>query len=74
MFKTLLIVSLLATTATSAFAQSPQRAGTPDQQKACSPDVSRYCRAVMKRKRLCRFGMFEGKSPQAEQGLPQSID
>jgi hypothetical protein len=30
---------------TGAIAQ--QRSGTPDEQKACTRDVSRYCRAVM---------------------------
>jgi hypothetical protein len=28
-------------------AQQQQRSGTPEEQKACGPDVSRYCRAVM---------------------------
>lgn len=47
MFKTLLVATLLATTALAAFAQNPQRGGTAEEQKACAPDVSRYCRAVM---------------------------
>jgi hypothetical protein len=38
---TLLSVSV----STGAIAQ--QRSGTPDEQKACSRDVSRFCRAVM---------------------------
>jgi len=48
MFKTLLVTTLLVS-ATAAFAQAPgpQRSGTPEEQKACAPDVSRYCRAVM---------------------------
>jgi hypothetical protein len=47
MFKTLFAATLIVTTATGAFAQNAQRGGTPDEQKACAPDVSRYCRAVM---------------------------
>jgi hypothetical protein len=39
----LLSVSL----STGAVAQQQQRSGTPDEQKACSRDVSRFCRAVM---------------------------
>jgi hypothetical protein len=39
---TLLSVSL----STGAIAQQ-QRSGTPDEQKACARDVSRFCRAVM---------------------------
>lgn len=36
--------------ATAALAQSsisPQRGGTPEEQKACSRDVARHCKAVM---------------------------
>jgi Cysteine rich repeat len=39
---TLLSVSL----STGAIAQQ-QRSGTPDEQKACARDVSRFCRTVM---------------------------
>ena len=39
---TLLSISV----STGAFAQQ-QRSGTPDEQKACARDVSRFCRAVM---------------------------
>jgi hypothetical protein len=40
---------LLASASVSAMAESPQsnRSGTPEEQKACSKDVSRYCRALM---------------------------
>jgi len=47
MRKVLLALTLLsASLSTSAFAQQ-QRSGTPDEQKACSRDVSRFCRALM---------------------------
>jgi hypothetical protein len=39
---TLLAVSV----STGAIAQQP-RSGTPDEQKACSRDVSRFCRTLM---------------------------
>ena len=43
----LLALSLLSITASSdAFAQL-QRSGTPDEQKACSRDVQKHCRAVI---------------------------
>ena len=42
MLKTLALLTMFAAASTSAFAQ--QR-GTPDQQKACGPDVSRHCRS-----------------------------
>ncbi|MBB5050640.1 hypothetical protein HNQ36_000588 [Afipia massiliensis] len=47
MFKALLATTLLVSATVGAFAQAPQRSGTPEEQKACAPDVSRYCRAVM---------------------------
>jgi hypothetical protein len=46
-----LAVTLLSLTASSvAFAEPTppqQRAGSPEEQKACSRDVQRYCRSVM---------------------------
>jgi hypothetical protein len=36
---------LFVSASTSAMAQ--QRSGTPDEQKACSRDVSRFCRTLM---------------------------
>jgi hypothetical protein len=51
MIRTILAAMLLATVTaaatTSAMAQAGQRSGTPEEQKACSKDVSRYCRDVM---------------------------
>ncbi|MBN9586900.1 MAG: hypothetical protein BGN84_10300 [Afipia sp. 62-7] len=49
MFRTLLAATLLASATSVALAQAPapQRSGTADEQKACAPDVSRHCRAVM---------------------------
>jgi hypothetical protein len=47
MRKVLLALMLLsASVSSSAFAQQ-QRSGTPDEQKACSRDVSRFCRSLM---------------------------
>ena len=48
MRKALLALFLLSTTLSSnAFAQQQARSGTPDEQKACSRDVQRHCRAVI---------------------------
>jgi len=48
MSKSLLLTALiLASVSTSTLAQNAQRSGTPDEQKACSKDVSRYCRTLM---------------------------
>jgi hypothetical protein len=45
-----MIVAIAALTAitSSSLAQDPQRSGTSQQQQACSKDVSRHCRSVMK--------------------------
>jgi hypothetical protein len=60
MLKTMLVATVLATTAvTAAFAQNPQRGGTPDEQKACASDVSRYCRAVMNESDLTILGCLQ---------------
>lgn len=48
MVRTILIATALFATVTAAFAQDPRRGGTSDQQRACSKDVSRHCRPVMK--------------------------
>ena len=48
MRKALLALFLLSTTLSSnAFAQQQARSGTPDEQKACTRDVQRHCRAVI---------------------------
>lgn len=47
MLKALLATTLLVSATSGVFAQAVQRSGTPEEQKACAPDVSRYCRAVM---------------------------
>jgi len=44
MLKTFALLSLFAIASTSAFAQGR---GTPEQQKTCGGDVSKYCRSVM---------------------------
>lgn len=45
-----MIIAVAALTAgtPAVFAQEAQRSGSPQQQQACSKDVSRHCRSVMK--------------------------
>ncbi len=52
MLRPFIIAALLASVSTAAMAQVPQtptfqRSGTPEEQKACAKDVSRYCQTVM---------------------------
>ena len=47
-FLALALISLSISTGASAQQQiSPQRSGTPEEQKACARDVQRHCRPVM---------------------------
>jgi hypothetical protein len=46
--KMIIAVAALSAIASPAVAQDPQRSGTSQQQQACSKDVSRHCRSVMK--------------------------
>ncbi len=48
MRKILFALTLLSISATTgAIAQQQQRSGTPEEQKACSRDVQRFCRPVI---------------------------
>jgi len=51
------LVSGLALNVTAAVAQ--QRGGTPEEQKACSRDVARYCKAVMNADDLTILGCLQ---------------
>jgi hypothetical protein len=57
MLRTLLAATLLVSASTFSFAQA--RGGTPEEQKACAPDVSRYCRAVMNESDLTILGCLK---------------
>jgi hypothetical protein len=60
MTRTLLVISLLASACTSAYAQDEQkRSGTPAEQQACAKDVSRYCRDVMNSSDLAILGCLK---------------
>ncbi|MES2599956.1 hypothetical protein YH63_021330 [Afipia massiliensis] len=63
MFKALLATTLLVSATVGAFAQAPQRSGTPEEQKACAPDVSRYCRAVMNDGDFVILGCLQANRP-----------
>ncbi|WP_424630814.1 hypothetical protein [Bradyrhizobium sp. SYSU BS000235] len=45
---TIVVAAILTAGISGAFAQDAQRSGSAQQQQACSKDVSRHCRAVMK--------------------------
>ena len=46
-FPALILLSISVSTGAFAQQQPQQRSGTPEEQKACSRDVERHCRAVI---------------------------
>ena len=66
MFRTLMIATLLASAATATMAQTPTpptRSGTPEEQKACAKDVSRYCQTVMNDSDFAILGCLKANRP-----------
>lgn len=47
MRKYILALTLASLSVASAAIAEPQRSGTPEEQKACTRDVQRHCRAVI---------------------------
>jgi hypothetical protein len=48
MVRMTIIAAAMVMVSSTVFAQDAQRSGTSQQQQACSKDVSRHCRSVMK--------------------------
>ena len=68
MFRSLLVAALLTTATTVAMAEPPdqpkyERSGTPEEQKACAKDVSRYCQTVMNDSDLAILGCLKQVRP-----------
>lgn len=61
MIRTLLVATLLASATTASMAQS--RSGTPEEQKACAKDVSRFCRAIMDQSDLVILSCLQQNRP-----------
>jgi hypothetical protein len=55
--------SALALNVTMALAQNQSRGGTPEEQKACSRDVARFCKAVMNGDDLTILGCLQQNRP-----------
>jgi len=47
MIRAFLVATLFVSAIAASSVQAQSRSGTPDEQKACSKDVSRFCRTVM---------------------------
>jgi hypothetical protein len=63
MIRTLLVAALLASSTAAVMAQGQGRSGTPEEQKACAKDVSRYCRSVMDQSDLVVLSCLQQHRP-----------
>ncbi len=73
MLRTLISAALLASVTTAAMAEPPeqpkfQRSGTPEEQKACAKDVSRYCQTVMNDSDLAILACLKQNRPSISKG------
>jgi Cysteine rich repeat len=75
MRKLFLVVTLLsASTAVFAEPTPPQdRAGTPEEQKACSRDVQKYCRSVMNENDLTVLACLQQNRPKLSNACNQVL-
>jgi hypothetical protein len=72
MRKFFLALTLLSlSVSTGAIAQ--QRSGTPDEQKACSRDVQRHCRAVMDQGDLVVLSCLQQNRPKISPACDQVL-
>ena len=58
--------------ATGALAQ-PNRGGTPEEQKACSRDVARFCKAMMNADDLTILGCLQANRPKLSQSCTKVL-
>ena len=73
MRKLFLVVTLLSA-ATAVFAEpTPQRAGTPEEQKACARDVQKYCRSVMNESDLTVLACLQQNRPKLSAACNQVL-
>jgi hypothetical protein len=72
MYKFFFAISLLSiSVSTGAFAQDSR--GTPDEQKACSRDVNRHCRAVINQGDLGVLACLQQNRPKISRACDQVL-
>ena len=54
-------------------AQNAQRSGTPEEQKACAKDVSRYCRPLMDQGDLVILSCLQQNRPKISQACDKVL-
>jgi hypothetical protein len=74
MHKFFLTLSLLSlSVSTGAIAQQQQRSGTPEEQKACSRDVQRFCRPLIDQGDLVILSCLQGNRPKLTSACDQVL-
>ncbi len=74
MHKLFLALTLLSlSVSTGAFAQQQQRSGTPEEQKACSRDVQRFCRPVIDQGDLTILSCLQENRPKLTSACDQVL-
>jgi hypothetical protein len=74
MRKLLLILTLLSTSIPAgAIAQQQQRSGTPEEQRACSRDVQRFCRPVIDQGDFTILACLQQNRPKLSQACGQVL-
>jgi Cysteine rich repeat len=67
------LVLLSFSLSTAALAQQQQRGGTPDEQKACSRDVQRFCRPVIDQGDLVILSCLQQNRPKISKACDQVL-
>jgi hypothetical protein len=74
MHKLFLALTLLSlSVSTGAIAQQQQRSGTPEEQKACSRDVQRFCRPVIDQGDLTILSCLQENRPKLTSACDQVL-
>ena len=74
MYKFFMALALLSlTVSTGAIAQQQQRSGTPEEQKACSRDVQRFCRTVIDQGDLTILACLQQNRPKISAACNQVL-
>ena len=69
----LALILLSVSVSTGAIAQQQQRSGTPEEQKACSRDVQRFCRSLMDQGDLTILACLQENRPKLTSACDQVL-
>src|SRR3954464_4302626 len=73
MRKIFLALALVAVSVSTGAIAQQQRSGTPDEQKACSRDVSRFCRSLMDQGEFTILACLQQNRPKLTKACSQVL-